>query len=115
MGLFNISLRQMPAYMYFLCSRSEIKENNLGCGFFEKGVESVFHWFFDDYMKFIQEANWQIDEMEFMYNRLLLGHIKMLRFKYPGHMDFLKYRFKSKLINRKINDLPESIGKFNKL
>jgi SAM-dependent methyltransferase len=110
-ALLNFSLWQMPAHIHLLCSRDEIKTHYLKSGLSEKDVTSVYHWFFetdiinrvffDDYMKTIQEANLQINEMEFMHNRLPLEHIKILRSKYPGYMDFSTYGFKAKFFNNK--------------
>jgi SAM-dependent methyltransferase len=110
-ALLNFSMWQMPAHIHLLCSKDEIKTHYLQSGLSDKDINSVYHWFFeteiinrvffDDYMKIIQEENLQINEIEFMYNRLPLTHINLLRSKYPGYMDFSTYGFKAKLINRK--------------
>jgi SAM-dependent methyltransferase len=111
MALLNFSMWKMPAHMHLLCSRNEIKEYYLECGFSDEDIKSVFHWFFeteiinrvfyDDYIKVILQANLQFDHLELMHNKLPVEHMKLLRDRYPNYMDFSTYGFKAKLINRK--------------
>jgi SAM-dependent methyltransferase len=91
---------QLPAHFHLLSSLDEIRAWYLSMGYPPTTAESVLQWlyqtpiinrlFFDDYMRMIRDE-FQIVAMELMFNDLPTNHLKMLRAKFPGYMDFSTY------------------------
>jgi SAM-dependent methyltransferase len=96
----NFAAWQLPAHFHLLSTFEEIREWYASMGY-DKSVSEVVldclyrtpminRLFFDDYMRMIRDE-FQIVAMELMFNDLPADHLKLLRAKFPGYMDFSTY------------------------
>lgn len=100
----------IPAHIHLLCTRSEIVDYFLQCGYGVGDANNALHWFFetplfnrlffDVYPDTFSEF-FVIDRAEWMRTDLPAEHLTRLRVNYPSRRDFSSYGAKFRLINNK--------------